>query len=137
MTRPTAFLVLGWTLIVLVALGLLGWFGVWVLIPRDSADALLVAVGFERGTPERHLVPEGYDGWLTVRYGVEGAPPLETSDGALVHRYPDSGVLETSTAWTSGVKKKVYFRVGDGEPAPQLPNLLPGFPIEASSDEGG
>ena len=69
------------------------------------------AVGMEAAPPERHIVPEGFRGWMMVDYGVEGAPPLGNEDGVVVFEYPDSGRLETSTPApdADGLLHKEYF----------------------------
>lgn len=105
--------ILSWAAIIIVIAAVAAYFGIWVFVPREPADELLIAAGQPRGAPERHLIPEDYQGWLTVRYGVPGQPELEDDAGVLVFRYSDSGVLETSTAWSAGVKHKEYFYVGD------------------------
>ena len=55
------------------------------------------AVGLDAAPPERHIVPEGFQGWAVVHYGVEGAPPLRHEDDALIVEYPASGRLDTSS----------------------------------------
>ena len=55
------------------------------------------AVGLDAAAPERHIVPEGFQGWAVVHYAVDGAPPLREEDDALIVEYPASGRLDTST----------------------------------------
>lgn len=55
------------------------------------------AVGLDASTPERHVVPEDFHGWVVVHYGVGGAPPLREDDGAVILEYPADGRLDTST----------------------------------------
>jgi hypothetical protein len=55
------------------------------------------AVGLDAAPPERHIVPEGFQGWAVVHYGVEGAPPLRHEDDALIVEYPASGRRDTSS----------------------------------------
>lgn len=55
------------------------------------------AVGLDAAPPERHIVPEGFQGWAVVHYGVEGAPKLPHEDDALIVEYPASGRLDTSS----------------------------------------
>ena len=74
------------------------------------------AIGIEAVPPEHHVVAEGFRGWAVLRYGVEGAPELETVDGVLVIEYPPSGRFETSTPLSNsaGLLHKGYFeRKGD------------------------
>jgi hypothetical protein len=65
-----------------------------------------------QGLPERHLVPEGYRGWIVVKYAVAGKEELPLEGGVLVYRYPESGVLETSSPWNPGIKKTEYLSTG-------------------------
>lgn len=53
--------------------------------------------------PIKYLVPDGCRGWLIVRYEVEGAQPLEVRGGTVVIRFPDSGIIETSSAVNGGI----------------------------------
>jgi hypothetical protein len=63
----------------------------------DGLYRVKTAVGLDAATPERHVVPEGFHGWVVVHYAVEGAPPLREYDGAVTVEYPANGRLETST----------------------------------------
>jgi hypothetical protein len=83
-----------------------------------SAEALYrvqTALGIDAAAPERHIVPPGFRGWAILHTSVEGAPPLESDDGALVAEYPTSGRLETSTAAhdDEGFLHREYFRQTD------------------------
>jgi hypothetical protein len=57
--------------------------------------ALLVlaggCVGKGKG-PERYLIPSGYVGWIQVRFGIPGAPPLPMEDGFYLMRIPANGL---------------------------------------------
>ena len=55
------------------------------------------AVGLDAAPPERHVVPENFNGWVVVHYAVEGAPPLWEDDGTVIVEYPANGRLATST----------------------------------------
>lgn len=107
----------GWLLLVIVLVCAVAIFGIRLLNSPDTVEQLQTAIGLEQGPPERHLIPEGYSGWVSVRYGVAGRPALETDGDVLVFRYPKSGKLETSTTWSPGVKRKEYFYDGPGGPA--------------------
>lgn len=58
--------------------------------------------------PARYLIPEGYVGWVEIRYGQAKAMPLPMDKGTLVYRIPDSGLLETSTPLEFGVAKDAF-----------------------------
>jgi hypothetical protein len=81
-------------------------------VPSGSIDELRNTVGLTRGIRERHLVPKSRQGWITVRYGVAGAAPLETRDNVLIFSYPEIGVLETSTGFRFGLRGREYFTFG-------------------------
>jgi len=66
-------------------------------IASEGLYRVKTAVGLDAATPERHVVPEDFQGWVVVHYGVEGAPRLREDDGALIVEYPATGRLETST----------------------------------------
>ena len=63
----------------------------------EGVYRVMTAAGLEAAEPERHVVPEDFEGWAVVRYGVEGAPPLQLEDGTRVIEYPASGSLDTSS----------------------------------------
>ena len=64
--------------------------------------------------PQTHLVPDGYAGWVSVSYGVDGAPPLPVEDGHRVFRYDEQGSLETSSMYDEGWGVDDYFSVSGG-----------------------
>jgi hypothetical protein len=59
--------------------------------------------------PARYLIPEGYVGWVEIRYGRTNATPLPMDKGTLVYRISDSGLLETSTPLEYGIAKAEFF----------------------------
>ena len=64
-------------------------------IASEGVYRVATAVGFDVAAPERHVVPEGFRGWAVVHFGVEGAPPLQENEGAMIVEYPASGQLDT------------------------------------------
>jgi len=98
------------------------------------------AVGMEVAQPERHVVPEGFTGWMVVDYGVEGAPPLAVEDGVVVFEYPESGPLETSNPApdSDGLLHKRYFeRQGDELRAlSRLSEVWGEYSLRAIEDDG-
>jgi hypothetical protein len=91
--------------------------------------AMFVGVGIALRSARKsqvHLIPDGYTGWVSVAYGVKGAPPLSVEDGHQVLRYDDEGKLETSTPFEEGwsVDAFYYDRGDTRQPLRQLP---PGF----------
>ena len=66
-------------------------------IASEGLFRVKTAIGLDAAKTERHVVPEGFNGWAVVHYAVEGAPPLREEDGAEVLDYPATGRLDTST----------------------------------------
>lgn len=54
-------------------------------------------------------MPDGYRGWVSVDYDVDGAPPLPIEDGHRVFRYGEDGRLETSSGYEEGWGVDDYF----------------------------
>jgi hypothetical protein len=81
-------------------------------IASEGVYRVATAVGLDAAAPERHVVPEGFQGWAVVHYGVEGAPPLREDEGALIVEYPATGRLETSTPAPEdeGFVQRGYYR---------------------------
>jgi len=59
--------------------------------------------------PIRFLIPDGYVGWVEVKYGDLSAPAFQMDKGTLICRIPDSGLLATSSAVEEGWAKDEYF----------------------------
>ena len=88
-------------------------------VARACAGALIVGVvllGACSPSGERHLVREGYVGWVCVAFGVAGAPALEREDGFRVVTFPESGFVETSEPASRSVRavEEYWFVAADG-----------------------
>jgi hypothetical protein len=86
-------------------------------IASEGVYQVATAVGLDVAAPERHVVPEGFQGWAVVHYGVVGAPPLREDNGAQIVEYPANGRLETSTPAPNDegfLHRGYYFRTADG-----------------------
>jgi hypothetical protein len=59
--------------------------------------------------PSRFLIPDGYVGWVEIKYGESNAPSLPIISGTLICRIPDSGLLRTSSSLEEGWAKDEYF----------------------------
>ncbi len=59
--------------------------------------------------PTRFLIPDGYVGWVEVKYGDSNAPAFPMDKGTLICRIPDSGLLVTSSVLQEGWAKDEYF----------------------------
>ena len=77
-------------------------------------------------TPQTHLVPDGYKGWVSVSYEVQGAPPLPIEDDRRVFRYDAEGRLETSSEYEEGWGVDDYFYAA-GEKRQLLRQRPPGM----------
>ena len=66
-------------------------------------------------TPQTHLVPDGYRGWASVSYEVQGAPPLPIEDDRRVFSYDAEGRLETSSSYEEGWGVDDYFFASGSE----------------------
>jgi hypothetical protein len=56
----------------------------------------------KRRTPVRHLIPADYEGVVITVYSQKGFPELPIEDGYLVCRYPEDGILITSSGLEFG-----------------------------------
>ena len=75
------------------------------------------AVGLDAAAPERHIVPEGFQGWAVVHFGVPGAPPLRREEDALIMEYLPTGRLDTSTPAPDDegfIQRGYYQQTADG-----------------------
>ena len=89
-------------------------------IASEGLYRMQTAVGLDAAAPERHVVPEGFKGWVVVHYAVEGAPPLVEEDGAVILEYAATGQLDTSapTPDDEGFLHRGYYRRTAGGLAP-------------------
>jgi hypothetical protein len=53
----------------------------------------------KKGTPARFLISADYEGPVITVFGQPGFPALPIRDGFQVHKYPEDGILITSSAW--------------------------------------
>jgi hypothetical protein len=59
-------------------------------------------------TPQHYLVPDGFSGWVYVRYDDPTCPPLEMRDRRQVITFPKSGKVCTSTTHETGVATDLW-----------------------------
>jgi len=59
--------------------------------------------------PGRYLIPEGYVGWVTIKYRVKDAPALPIEDGRYLINLPASGHAQTSSEQEYGWANDDYF----------------------------
>ena len=75
--------------------------------------SLAVEAGMSMGAPMvRHptqfSIPNGYVGWVEVKYGEKNTPPLPMKNGVYVCTIPPTGVLTTSSSLEEGWAKDEY-----------------------------
>lgn len=56
-----------------------------------------------------YLLPDGYEGWVVIRYDVDSAPPLQEKDGVLQFVIDENGTMETSDKLVVGWRRDEYF----------------------------
>lgn len=82
--------------------------GIFLFASFPASQRQEFLASLEEGVPERHLIPEGYHGWITVEHNVAGEAELPVEDGVNIFRYSESGQLRTSSRWRPGIKKKTF-----------------------------
>lgn len=55
-----------------------------------------------------YVLPDGYTGWVEIRYDQEGSPPLPREGKEYVNLIPRTGILNTSDSPTAGEMKFYY-----------------------------
>lgn len=88
---------------------------------------------FEAGVPEKHLIPDGYRGWIIVEHNVSGRASLPVEDGVKVFRYSEAGELHTSSRWKPGIKEKTFLFESRSGPK-KIPHAGPARQIWGSID---
>lgn len=63
-------------------------------------------------TPKHYYIPEGYSGWVTIKYEKPDAPALPVEDGTQILRIPRSGILETSSELDEGWSRDEHYWYG-------------------------
>lgn len=76
-------------------------------------------------TNRKYIIPEGYEGWVTVRYNFPGSSPLQEVDGFYELHIPDSGYLLTSSPLEKGWGKDEFYWRGPSGLVP-IPNYTDG-----------
>lgn len=74
-----------------------------LFVSGGSAVLLFAGYLFFTHRPAQHFyIPEGYAGWVTVKFEKPGAPALPVKDGVVEYHIPPNGILETSTKLRTG-----------------------------------
>jgi hypothetical protein len=81
-----------------------------IFIATGASAVMLIGLWLLDKKPNRDFVlPEGYEGWVTVRYSVPYALPLPLRDGSLQIIVNSEGYAETSTDLEVGWRRDRYF----------------------------
>lgn len=76
----------------------------------------LSLAGCEYRTPKEYHIPDGFNGWISVHYEVDGSAPLETRWGRTIIEVDASGRVETSSkpefGWNLSGDSYYYYRSG-------------------------
>lgn len=93
--------------LVVAAVVVLG--GIYVLMAKDLSGYW----PWETRTAVEYRIPEGYQGWVQVRWAVPGAPTLTKSGGYFIVAFDSEGQAFTSSAPEGGWATDRYFYVSD------------------------
>ena len=78
----------------------------WFTLSLGAAISIGSPIGRH---PTTFLIPNGYVGWVEVKYDEKDAAPLQRENGIYTCRIPESGVLNTSSSLEAGWAKDEYF----------------------------
>lgn len=67
---------------------------------------------FTHRASQHYYIPEGFSGWVTVKFEKQGTPPLAERDGVVEYHIPASGILETSSKLQTGWSRDEFFWEG-------------------------
>ena len=76
--------------------------------------ALLLFTGCAIGNSRKSIafvIPQGYVGWIRVKYNVPNALPLPIRNGYYLARIPANGLLKTSTVEDEGWGRDTFYYV--------------------------
>lgn len=81
-------------------------------------------VAFMKRSNKDFYLSEGFSGWVTIRYGVPGAPQLVEKDGVLQIKIPADGNLLTATPFVDGWSRDRFFRYDSTGKTTEIPRHL-------------
>ncbi|GLI06160.1 hypothetical protein YDYSG_21900 [Paenibacillus tyrfis] len=74
-----------------------------------SIGAIVIgSYGINDQESHSYVLPDGYTGWVEIRYEQKDSPPLIREGKEYVHLIPRTGILNTSDSPTSGEMKFYY-----------------------------
>ncbi len=97
-----------------------------VLMVSGASAVLLFAgyVFFTYRSPRKFFIPEGYAGWVTVRFEKKDAAPLIEKDGYVEFHIPQNGILETSSKLETGWSRDDFYYEGSNG-IQEIPKMEP------------
>jgi hypothetical protein len=69
----------------------------------------------EKRIPTAFELPQGYTGWVTIKYEKQNAPPMEEINGFYHVKISDSGFAETSSKVGEGWAQDKYYWLEDNK----------------------
>jgi hypothetical protein len=83
-----------------------------ILLVCGTSAVLLLAgyVWYLKRPSYRFYFPEGFRGWVTVKFEKPGTKALTEENGALRFDVPPDGILETSSSYKEGWGKDFFFQ---------------------------
>jgi uncharacterized protein DUF6843 len=63
--------------------------------------------------PNRYLIPDGYVGWVRINYRIKEAPVLPIEDGHYLFKFPENGLINTSSEGEEGFASDEYYYYSD------------------------
>ncbi len=87
----------GTTAVLVMGLVVASWFFLRSSFTSEGWVRAQRALGMDAPAPERHVIPSDFQGWLELRWGLDGQPALGSEGGVRIVEYTASGRLDTST----------------------------------------
>jgi hypothetical protein len=66
-------------------------------------------------TPSRYLIPDGYVGWVRINYNIQDAPAIPIKDGYYLFKFPQTGLINTSSEGEKGWAQDEYYYYSEHE----------------------
>lgn len=79
---------------------------------------------FSKRETRIYYLPDGYEGWVTIRFEKIDAPPFKEVDGGVMLEIDSNGIAETSDKLEMLSWGRDVFYLGKGENAKELPTQI-------------
>ncbi|PYI53146.1 DUF6843 domain-containing protein [Paenibacillus flagellatus] len=73
-----------------------------------AAAVAIGTIGIAKQKSHIYFIPDGYTGWVEIRYDQKDSPALAVEGKSYVHVVPETGIVTTSNAPTAG-KMEFYY----------------------------